>query len=65
MLGEPLFYFQEKLKVSVYYESLCPDSINFLVKQFYPVYSTGLKEHLDVDLVPYGKAAVSINNSSI
>lgn len=46
---------QEKLSVSVYYEALCPDSVQFITKQFYPVY-TRFKSYLDVDLVPYGKA---------
>lgn len=47
------------MTVTVLYESLCPDSVNFLRDQFYPAYST-IKERINVELVPYGKATVSI-----
>jgi len=44
------------LKLTVYYESLCPDSIRFITKQLYPTYQ---KLAFDVEFVPYGKADVS------
>ncbi|XP_057656874.1 GILT-like protein 1 [Diorhabda carinulata] len=44
------------LTVSIYYESLCPDSVRFFKDQFYPAYSTVLKGKIIVDLVPFGKA---------
>jgi len=43
------------VKVSVYYEALCPDSINFIRNQLWPSYQS-IKEIMDVDLVAYGKA---------
>ncbi|KAB0794251.1 hypothetical protein PPYR_13871 [Photinus pyralis] len=46
----------EKLQVSVYYESLCPDSIRFITKQLQPAYKL-IGSNLEVDLVPYGKAS--------
>ncbi|XP_022910307.1 GILT-like protein 1 [Onthophagus taurus] len=46
---------QEPLKVSVFYESLCPDSIRFITQQLAPNYDA-LAEKIFVDFVPYGKA---------
>ncbi|XP_056639384.1 GILT-like protein 1 [Diorhabda sublineata] len=44
------------LKVTVYYESLCPDSVRFIGRQLYP-YWNDLVDYIDeMELVPYGKA---------
>ena len=47
------------VKVTLYYESLCPDCKQFIQYQWYPAYqklqSSGI---LDVELVPYGNARV-------
>ncbi|KAJ8919003.1 hypothetical protein NQ315_016907 [Exocentrus adspersus] len=51
----------DTVKVSVYYESLCPASKQFIVEQFYPTYAS-LGEDIDVDLIPFGFAEV-VNNS--
>lgn len=48
------------MKVSVYYESLCPDSIRFLTNQFTPVYNQLGSSNIEVDFLPYGKATVSV-----
>lgn len=50
---------QDKVKVRVYYEALCPDSKHFFIKNLTPV-TAKLFDFLDVTLVPYGKATVSI-----
>ncbi|XP_072380238.1 GILT-like protein 1 [Diabrotica undecimpunctata] len=52
------------LKVSIYYESLCPDSVAFIKNQFYPAYSTVLKDKIKVDLVPFGKATATKSNGT-
>jgi len=44
--------------VDVYYESLCSDSMRWIVNQLVPSYPE-LKRHIYVTLVPYGKATVS------
>lgn len=47
----------KKVKISVYYEALCPDSKFFVKYQLLPVYEE-LQEYIILDLVPYGKAEV-------
>ena len=47
-----------KVKVTTYYESLCPDSKAFINDQFYPTYQQ-LHEIMITDLNAYGKASVS------
>merc|ERR1711911_205113 len=48
-------YAQEKVLMNVYYESLCPDSLQFLVNQLGPQYES-LSSIMDVRLIPFGKA---------
>lgn len=50
---------KDKVKVRVYYEALCPDSKHFFIKHLAPV-TEKLSEFLDITLVPYGKATVSL-----
>lgn len=45
--------------IDVYYESLCSDSMRWIVNQLVPSYPE-LKRHVYVTFVPYGKATVSI-----
>ncbi|XP_076355136.1 gamma-interferon-inducible lysosomal thiol reductase-like [Tachypleus tridentatus] len=45
----------EPVKVSVFYEALCPDSIDFIVEQLWPTYKK-LSQIIQIDLVPHGKA---------
>lgn len=48
----------DPVKVSVFYETLCPDSATFFTGQLYPVYQD-LKDIMIVDLNAYGIASVS------
>lgn len=47
----------EKVLVSVYYEALCSDSRNFILKQLVPAYEKA-PNLIELDLIPYGKATV-------
>ncbi|XP_059487345.1 GILT-like protein 1 [Neocloeon triangulifer] len=55
------FSVAEAVKVSVYYESLCPDSIRFLTEQFHSVYQQLGSSAITVDFLPYGKASHTQN----
>lgn len=46
-----------KIKVDVYYEALCMDSIGFIRHQLYPTWQKR-RDEMELNLVPYGKAAV-------
>lgn len=47
-----------QVPVTVYYESLCPDSKAFIVEQLTPVVRSPLGKYVDLMLVPYGKSSV-------
>lgn len=54
----------DKIKISVYYEALCPDSKFFIKYQLLPVFEE-FQEHILLDLVPYGKAQVILYEITI
>jgi hypothetical protein len=51
----------QNVHVTVYYETLCPDSQRFVTHQLYPAWKD-LKDHLVLEFVPFGKASVSTLN---
>lgn len=56
-----IFIFQESMdsiSIQVYYESLCPDSINFITQQLYPTYQK-LGKYLTIEFKPFGNAEVT------
>lgn len=53
-----------KVRVEVYYETLCPDSIRFLIQQLIPKYAD-IKDKIDLTLYPFGKAEVWFGESTI
>lgn len=53
----------EAVHVTVYYESLCSDSVNFITRQLFPNYEF-FKDHLTIDFVPYGKASHIFNKTT-
>ena len=52
------------LKLSVFYESLCGDSIRFITTQLFPTWQHFADDQtLQIDLVPFGKADVRLYRS--
>lgn len=47
-----------QVKMDIYYESLCPDSIRFISEQLQPLYNE-FKKHLQITFLPFGKSSVS------
>jgi len=52
-----------KVKVSLYYESLCPFCDKYIVEQLYPTYQK-LGRHIDLDYIPYGNAKTTYHPSN-
>jgi len=48
----------QKVKIDIYYESLCPDSRNFISYTFWPAFQK-FERYLDVKLIPFGKAEIN------
>ena len=48
------------VQVQVYYETLCPYSIDFINQQLYPTYQN-LGQYLDIEFIPYGNAQVILS----
>lgn len=55
------FFFCSQVPLTVYYESLCPDSAKFIVEQLHPTKQSPLGRYIEVTLIPFGKASVSIH----
>ena len=52
-----------KVSVDLYYETLCPDCSDFMVKHLIKLFDTGLISAVDLNLVPYGNAKLGPNNT--
>ncbi|XP_023027090.1 gamma-interferon-inducible lysosomal thiol reductase-like protein [Leptinotarsa decemlineata] len=52
------------VKISVYYECLCPDSVDFIKNQLYPVYKD-IGKPMNIDLIPFGFASVTNNSGKL
>jgi interferon gamma-inducible protein 30 len=51
-----------KIKISVYYETLCPDSTNFINGQLSNAFIKA-NSLIDIKFIPFGKASVNITQS--
>merc|ERR1712098_799034 len=54
---------EKSVKISVYYESLCPDSQRFVNNQLYPNWLK-FKDELNISIKPFGKANFTENDQS-
>ncbi|KAG5899567.1 hypothetical protein JTB14_022898 [Gonioctena quinquepunctata] len=52
---------EHRVDVSVYYESLCPDSKRFFTQQLYPSLQGNLSTFVNLTLVPYGKTKATMD----
>ncbi|XAR55793.1 hypothetical protein NMG60_11035996 [Bertholletia excelsa] len=53
----------QKVKLSLYYESLCPYCANFIVNSLSKIYENGLISIVDLNLVPWGNAYLIDNTT--
>ncbi|KAJ1416261.1 Gamma interferon inducible lysosomal thiol reductase GILT [Sesbania bispinosa] len=54
-----LNYANDKVDVSLYYETLCPDSENFIVNELGNLFKSELMSIINLHLVPYGNARIT------
>ncbi|EDW84065.2 uncharacterized protein Dwil_GK13347 [Drosophila willistoni] len=54
-----------KVPVSIYYESLCPDSAKFITEQVYPAVKTELRDVVELTFVPFGKSQFSTMGAEV
>ncbi|KAM1115255.1 hypothetical protein ACFX1X_006051 [Malus domestica] len=52
-----------KVRVELYYETLCPDSYQFIVNDLIKLFETGIISVADLKLYPYGNARVGSNST--
>lgn len=55
----------QKIPVTVYYESLCPDSQAFITQQLYPQLKQGLADRVEVKWIPFGKSKFETRGSDV
>ncbi|XP_071449858.1 GILT-like protein 1 [Hetaerina americana] len=46
----------ERVNVSLYYESLCPDSVRFVINQLQPTWQS-MAPYMNIRFIPFGKSA--------
>uniref|UniRef100_A0A1I8QEU3 Uncharacterized protein n=1 Tax=Stomoxys calcitrans TaxID=35570 RepID=A0A1I8QEU3_STOCA len=54
-----------KVPITVYYESLCPDSAKLITEQIFPAVKGEFREHVDITWVPFGKSSFSTQGSDV
>ncbi|XP_021720992.1 gamma-interferon-inducible lysosomal thiol reductase-like isoform X1 [Chenopodium quinoa] len=53
----------EKVKLDLYYESLCPYSADFIINDLAIIFQNGIIDIVDLRLFPWGNAKLTSNNS--
>jgi len=54
-----------KVPLTIYYESLCPDSAKFINEQVFPAVKSELKDYVDITWVPFGKSQFFTQGSDV
>ncbi|XP_076886472.1 gamma-interferon-responsive lysosomal thiol protein-like [Bidens hawaiensis] len=54
-----------KVKLTLYYEALCPSCADFIVNDLYKIFDDGLISIVDLKLSPYGNAKISSNGTIV
>ncbi|PON40010.1 Gamma interferon inducible lysosomal thiol reductase GILT [Parasponia andersonii] len=53
------------VSVELYYETLCPDSVDFILNQVVQLFQSPLISVVDLKFVPYGNARLRSNHTII
>lgn len=56
---------EEKVKLTLYYEALCPYCENFIVNYLYKLFDNGLISIVDLKFSPYGNAKIRSNGTIV
>jgi interferon gamma-inducible protein 30 len=54
---------EKKVKLELYYETLCPYCARFIVEKLYTIFDTGIIDITDLKLIPYGNAKIRPNGT--
>lgn len=46
----------EPINLTLFYETLCPDTRKFVLEELVPTYRSALQSHINLELVPFGNA---------
>ncbi|XP_071717996.1 gamma-interferon-responsive lysosomal thiol protein-like [Rutidosis leptorrhynchoides] len=63
--GSLLSLNEEKVRLTLYYEALCPGCEDFVVNDMYKIFENGLISIVDLKLSPYGNANIGPNGTII
>ena len=59
----PSVHASSKVRLELFYETLCPYCTRFIVNHLYKIFDNGLIDIVDLNLVPYGNARVGPGGS--
>ncbi|CAG9838439.1 unnamed protein product [Diabrotica balteata] len=56
---------EQKVNVTLYYETLCPYARKFVVSQLHPTLEEHLSKYVNLEIIPYGKAKTIYDGDKI
>jgi len=57
------FVENQNLTVNLYYESLCPDCVEFISQKLCPLWEENMSKYFKIDFVPYGNAETIVSKT--